>query len=135
MLRSAILLSAVGVGILLGVDRMVNAAPSALAAASTSDARLLTSSSGASSASGNSLTVKVTYLGMPQSITNTRAETFVLESPAYFHNLMSNVVGRHPLLSEMIPAMMIFVDGLPPQSSTALEDGDEVDLVPATAGG
>ncbi len=136
MLRSAILFSAVGAGIILGLDSLVKAAPpSASGAGSTSKAPLLTSSSGGSSTSGNMVTVKVTYFGMSPITVNTKEEYFALQSPAYFHDLFSDVVDKHPLLSAMMPTMVILVDGVPGQPSTALKDGDEVDLIPAIAGG
>jgi len=135
MLRSAILLSAVGAGIILGVDGVVGAAPPASDGENTTEAHSLAPSSGAPVASGDSLTVKVVYLGMPQTVTNTKEEYFVLKSPAYFRDLLSDVVQKHPLISIMIPTMIISVDGFVGQPNTALKDGDEVNLVPATAGG
>jgi len=51
---------------------------------------------------------------MPQTI-RTTDEYFTLQSPAYFHNLLSDVVEEHPFNSTVIPTMMIFVDGLPAQ--------------------
>jgi len=56
----------------------------------------------------------VTYFQMPQTI-RTTDEYFTLQSPAYFHNLLSDVVEEHPFNSTVIPTMMIFVDGLPAQ--------------------
>jgi molybdopterin converting factor small subunit len=135
MLKSAVLFSAVGAAIILGVDGLVRAVPSASGGGSTSKAPSPAPSSGEPSTSSDSITVKVMYFGMPLSVTNSREELFVLQSPAYFHDLLSNVVEKHPVLSAMIPTMMIFVDGVPGQPSMSLKDGDEVDLVPASVGG
>jgi molybdopterin converting factor small subunit len=135
MLRSAILLSAVGAGIVLGLEGVGNETRPASDGGSASNASSPASSSGASSAPVNSLTVKVAYFGMPPSIINAREEYFVLRSPAYFRDLLSDVAEKHPQISIMIPTMIISVNGVPGQPSTPLRDGDEVDLVPATAGG
>jgi molybdopterin converting factor small subunit len=90
---------------------------------------------GAGGASGGSIRVKVMYFQMRQVVANATQDHFVLESPAYFRDLLNNVVEKHPLLSTMTPTMMILVDGVPGQPGTQLRDGDEVDLIPSMAGG
>jgi molybdopterin converting factor small subunit len=135
MLRSAILLSAVGAGIVLGLDAVVSGARSKSGGGSTSETSSPASSSGTPSAPGDSLTVKAVYFGMPQSIISAKEEYFVLRSPAYFRDLLGEVAEKHPQISIMIPTMIISVNGNPGQPGTLLSNGDEVDLVPATAGG
>jgi len=135
LLQSAILFSAVGAGMVLGVEALVTAAPSSKSGAgSTSETPLQASSSGGSSATGTSIRVKVVYLRMPQTMSITE-EYFVLQSPAYYRDLLSEVVDEHPIVSTMIPTMTVLVDGYFGQPGTPLKDGDEVDFVPYMAGG
>ena len=68
-------------------------------------------------------------------IVNTSKEYFVLPNPAYFRDLLTEVLEKHPALSPMIPTMMILVDGIVALPGTALRNGDEVDFVPAIPGG
>ena len=134
LLRSGLLLSALGVAGLLGVDSVARTLPSGLAdgsAGKTSSA----SAGVATTVSGGSVTVKVVYSGMPLAVTSTKQELFVLESPAYFKDLLDDVVERHPIISAMIPTMIMSVNGVAGRPSTPMEEGDVVDLVPATAGG
>jgi molybdopterin converting factor small subunit len=102
---------------------------------SNSNGTSLTSPSDASGISGDSLTVKVVYFGMPQTVTSSKEEYFTLQSPAYFRDILSEVAEKHPLISTMIPTMIISVDGVPRQPSRALKDGGEIEVVPAIAGG
>lgn len=81
-----------------------------------------------------SLRVKAMYFQMPQ-VVSTREEYFVLQSPAYFSDLLNGVLGKHPSLSAMMPSMMILIDGVRTLPDIALRDGDEVDFIPAVAGG
>ncbi len=135
MLKSAVVLSAVGAGVILGFDALVTAAPSSASGAeSTSTAPLQASSSSGTSATGTSIRVKVVYLRMPQTFSITE-EYFVLQSPAYYRDLLSEVVDEHPFISAMIPTMTVLVDGYFGQQGTPLKDGDEVDFVPYMAGG
>jgi molybdopterin converting factor small subunit len=71
---------------------------------------------------------------MRQTISVTE-ESFVLKSPAYCRDLLSSVLEAHPLLSTMMPTMTVLVDGLLAQPSMSLNDGDEVDFLPAVVGG
>jgi molybdopterin converting factor small subunit len=72
---------------------------------------------------------------MPSNVVDASEEHFVLKSPAHFRDLKSVVVGEHPLLLPMFPTMLSLVDGVPATPATELNDGDEVDFIPAVAGG
>jgi molybdopterin converting factor small subunit len=78
--------------------------------------------------------VKVMYFQMPSAVVNGE-EHFVLQSPASLRDLLARVLVEHPPLSAMMPTMMILVDGVGARPATTLNDGDEVDFIPATAGG
>lgn len=143
LLRAALLFSAVGAAVVLGANGLARAAPSSESGAGgaptgsppvSSTAPAAAHSDVGSSASGSSLRVKAMYFQMPQTI-NTKEEYFMLQSPARLGDLLSNVVAEHPRVSSMIPTMMLLVDGVPGQPSTPLRDGDEVDFIPAIAGG
>jgi len=62
-------------------------------------------------------------------------EYFVLPSPATYSRLLNVVVVAHPVLSSMMSSMLVLVDGVVAKSDTSLQDGDEVDFIPAMAGG
>jgi len=152
LLKSALLLSAFGGGIVIlgGAAKLVAEAappsktalqtptPSGLGGASTPSSNSAPQALPASApnvVAGASLKVKVMYFQMPQNVTSTKEEYFVLTSPAYFRDLLNEVIEEHPLLSPMIPSMMILVNGVLAVPGTPLADGDEVDLIPAIAGG
>ncbi len=78
--------------------------------------------------------VKVMYFQMPL-IVSSGEEYFVVQTPAYFRDLMTQILEKHPALSPMIPTMMIMIDGMPAKGEMTLMDGDEVDFIPAIAGG
>ena len=78
--------------------------------------------------------VKVDYFQMSQ-VLQVKEEYFSLRSPARLSDLLTATVGEHPALEGMVPTMMILVDGIAASPSTALENGDEVDFIPAYAGG
>jgi len=119
----------------LGFSALVAAAPSSTSGGeSASTATSKAASGDASSAAGTSLSVTVKYFQMRQTLSVTE-ESFFLKSPAYFRDLLSNVLEAHPLLSPMMPTMTVLVDGLLGQPTTALKDGDEVDFLPAVVGG
>jgi molybdopterin converting factor small subunit len=134
MLRSALLFSALGAAAVLGVETVARAAPSGSMGGSPPKTSAAPSGV-ASPAPGGSVTVKVVYFGMPLAVTSTKEDLFVLESPVYFRDLLSDVVEKHPIISAMIPTMLMSVNGVPGRPSTPMKDGDVVDLVPATAGG
>jgi molybdopterin converting factor small subunit len=62
-------------------------------------------------------------------------EYFVLPTPATYGGLLNAVVAAHPALASMMSSMMVLVDGLVAKSDTPLQNGDEVDFIPAMAGG
>jgi molybdopterin converting factor small subunit len=140
LLRSAIAFSAVGAVIVLGLRSLVKGAPSSAPVGATppSDASSPASLSGGPSASGGiSLEVKVMYFQMPLLIggTSLAEEFFTLPSPASLRDLLSYVEEKHPSISVMLPTMTILVNGVFGKPGTPLEDGDEVDFIPAVAGG
>jgi molybdopterin converting factor small subunit len=89
----------------------------------------------ATALTSSSVTVKVVYFGMPLAVTNTKQELFVLRAPAYFKDLLDDVVEKHPIISTMVHTMIVSVNGVPGHPNTPMNEGDVVDLVPATAGG
>ncbi|HUK50540.1 MAG TPA: MoaD/ThiS family protein [Terriglobales bacterium] len=80
------------------------------------------------------LSVRVVYLQMAQYFA-TREEYFILQTPATVQDLLVNVTEDHPQIAKMMSNMWILVNGSPAKLSHALNDGDEVDLVPLVAGG
>jgi len=62
-------------------------------------------------------------------------DTFVVQSPAQYSDLLGAVETRYPKISTMVPTMMALVDGVPVRTTTPLRDGDEVDFVPTIVGG
>jgi molybdopterin converting factor small subunit len=78
--------------------------------------------------------VKVNYFQMPF-VVNSKVEYFTLPAQARYSDLLAGVVKEHPAISPMIPSMMVLIDGVPAQSATPLRDGEEVDFIPAVAGG
>jgi len=151
LLKSALLLSAIGGGmIILGgaatlvgqVEPSSRTAPqtprpsgSGASAPSQTSAPTTTPTNASNAALGTPVKVKVMYFQMPQNVTTTKEEYFKLQSPAYFRDLVNVVLEEHPLLSPMMPYMMILVDGVLAAPGTPLMDGDEIDLIPAAAGG
>jgi len=150
LLKSALLFSAVGAGVVLlgGAARaapsaapasksFLQSSPSTSAESTTSSASssLQTPSAGpTATSSGSSVRVKASYFQMPL-VVDVKEEYFVLHTPAYFGDLLAQVVQRHPSVSRMIPTMLILIDGVPASKSAPLRDGDEVDFIPAVAGG
>ena len=151
LLKSALVFSVIGGGMIIlgGTSRSAAKAtqPStasiqtpSVTASSASPAEspvpdLQTSSASApSNISSAPVKVKVMYFQMPLTV-SVSEEYFVLPGPAYFRDLLSNVLEKHPALSPMIPTMMILIDGVPAAPGTALGNGDEVDFIPALAGG
>ena len=128
LLKAALLMGAVGGLVVLGVG----ARPTAEGSASRAEQ---TVSKPAEAPSGGSVKVKVMYFQMPRNVVDASEEHFVLQSPAYFRDLKSLVVSEHPLLLPMFPTMLNLVSGVPATPTTELNDGDEVDFIPAVAGG
>ena len=79
--------------------------------------------------------IKVKYFQMASTLPGIREEFFTLRSPARFSELLAEVVDRHPVLLGMVPNMLVLIDGLVAKADSPLNDGDEVDFIPATAGG
>jgi molybdopterin converting factor small subunit len=129
LLRSAIFLSVAGVGIILGLESAYTLTTSSVSGSESN------STQAASIPSGSPITVTVTYVGMPLGITDTRKEDFTLQSPARFSDLLDMVVERHPLVSAMVPTMLISVNGVVEKPEAVLTNGDEVALLPAVVGG
>lgn len=133
-------LSAAGAGLVLGARGLVGTAFPAPAhttvtsTASSSSASSTTVGAQSSSSSSQEIKVKVMYFQMPLVVSSSE-EYFVIQSPAYFRDLMTKILEAHPALSPMIPTMMIMIDGLPAKGETALMDGAEVDFIPTIAGG
>jgi molybdopterin converting factor small subunit len=92
------------------------------------------SSASEAAGSGAPVTVKVVYFQMSQLVEN-HQEYFVLRSPANFGELLKEVTDKHPALASMTPSMMVLIDGTVAKAGTPLSDGDEVDFIPAFAGG
>lgn len=136
LLQSAIVFSAVGAGMMLGFGALATPAPtSASDGESAPEAPPQASSGGGGSSNyGASLSVKVRYYQMRDALSTTE-DNFVLESPAHFSDLMNHIVDAHPVLATMAPTMVVLIDGLIGLPGTPLKDGDEVDLLPALAGG
>lgn len=127
-------ISALGAGICLSVGGLANAAVPERKV-ETSGGVSTPSPTTRKGAPGASIRVKVMYFQMPNTVLDRTEEFFVLQSPSYFSDLMDEVVGKHTILSTMMPSMMKLVDGVPAQPRTPLKDGDEVDFIPAVAGG
>ncbi len=90
---------------------------------------------GASQEPESYVKVKVKYFQMASTLPGIKEETVTLESPAHYNQLLATVIGEHPALAGMLPNMMVLVDGLVANPNTSLNDGDEVDFIPATSGG
>ena len=78
--------------------------------------------------------IKVRFLQMSQVVPKSQ-EYFAIRSPGRYSDLLSAVLSKYPVIGGMIPTMMVLVDGVPARAATPLEDGDEVDFIPALGGG
>jgi molybdopterin converting factor small subunit len=81
------------------------------------------------------VTIKVVYFGMATQSTGTKQEYFVLQSPVYLENLLSQIKQKHVVAGPMLTTMQIMIDGNPTQGNPQLMDHDEVDFIPILAGG
>ncbi|MDG6901830.1 MAG: MoaD/ThiS family protein [Nitrososphaerota archaeon] len=81
-----------------------------------------------------SITVKAVYFQMSQ-IVDVHQECIAVKPPATVGEFLQMVTSRHPVLAGMMPNMMILVNGSASKVDTPLKDGDEIDFVPAFAGG
>lgn len=93
------------------------------------------STQGSASSQSADVRVKVRYYGMSAALPELTQEYFVLPSPATYSGLRNAVVAAHPALAPMMSSMLALLGGLVAQSDMPLKDGDEVDYIPATAGG
>jgi len=79
--------------------------------------------------------IKVRYFQMSSTLPGVSEEYFEIPSPAAYTDLRATVIASHPVLASMMPNMLVLVDGVVAKSGTLLQSGDEVDFVPAMAGG
>jgi molybdopterin converting factor small subunit len=79
--------------------------------------------------------IKVKYFQMSSTLPGVSQEYYVLQNPATFGELLDAVIESHPILSGMRPNMLILLDGEVAENDTVLRDGDEIDFIPAIAGG
>jgi len=79
--------------------------------------------------------VKVRYFQMNSALPGVTKEYYVLPSPAVYSELRAAVIASHPVLTRMMPTMLVLVDGVVPKGDTPLQDGDEVDYIPTIGGG
>ena len=103
---------------------------------STQSQELTTSQLGTATSYANrgSMKVNVRFFQMSQVIPVTQ-EYFVIQSPAQYSDLLSAVESKYPVIAGMILNMLVLVDGIPAKPGTPLQDGVEVDFIPAIAGG
>ena len=78
--------------------------------------------------------IKVRFLQMSQVVPKSQ-EYFAIRSPGQYSDLLSAVLSKYPVIGGITPTMMVLVDGVPARAATPLEDGDEVDFIPALGGG
>ena len=79
--------------------------------------------------------IKVMYFQMASSLPGIREEYITLQGPARYSQLLGVVTSEHPVLTGMMPTMLVLVDGIVAKADTPLSDGDEVDFIPTVAGG
>jgi molybdopterin converting factor small subunit len=118
-----------GLGALFG-SKSALAVPSQAATPTTTPA-----AEGATNGLAASVRIKVKYFQMASALPDARKEYYNLRSPATFSQLRADMVDEHPVLAGMLPNMLILVNGVVATADTPLSDGDEVDFIPAIAGG
>jgi len=132
----ALAVVAVGGGIaLLGSGLFLNSKSTTVSSAQTRTPTLASETGGVTGGDGAYTKVKVRYFQMSSTLPGLSQEYFALPSPTNFGELLQAVISSHPVLSSMMPSMLILVDGVVPKSDTVLNDGDEVDFIPAIGGG
>jgi|SRR5579862_3990204 len=82
-----------------------------------------------------SITIKVVYVGMSTKMSGIKEEYLVLPSTAHLDDALAQLKQEHSVLSAMLPAMQIVVNGVPTQSNPILQDQTEIDMIPIFAGG
>lgn len=66
---------------------------------------------------------------------NISDEKFVVQSPAILRDVLNTVAVRHPSMAQMMPTMLILLNGVSAKPSATLRDGDDVQLTLLSAGG
>ncbi len=140
-------LSAIGAGLVVGAPRLAGAAlparkadprspsgPATGVATTVGSTSTATAYPGGVPSSSPETRVKVMYFQM-SGLLDTKEEYFALQSPAYYRDLLADVLEKHPVLSPKMQSMLVLVDGVVARPGTALNDGDEVDFIPTVAGG
>jgi molybdopterin converting factor small subunit len=95
-----------------------------------------TTSTNDEAASGSTFVrIKVRYFQMSDALPGVNQEYYVLPSPAHYPGLLTAVISSHPVLSGMMPNMLVLAEGIVAGSNTLLRDGDEVDFIPTVSGG
>lgn len=67
--------------------------------------------------------------------TNIRDEKFVVQSPAILQGVLNTITVRHPSMAQMLLTMLILLNGVPVKPNAPLRDGDDIQLIPLSAGG
>jgi hypothetical protein len=152
-----VVISVVGAGIVLGMRGMAaggsrtqrvdsdvenagvsstvaSTSPIAVSSPSASPETSAPDTVGAQPSSSQEIKVKAVYFQMPLVI-GTKEDYFTLPVPAHYADLLAVVVEKHAAISPMMPSMLVLIDGVPAAPATLLRDGDEVDFIPAVAGG
>ena len=117
---------------LLGLNALSGGSAALPAKAHTNPATGKTPTAGGSGAYPK---VNVRYFQMESALPGLESEEYILPDPARFSQLLSEVIGRHPVISGMMANMLVLVDGLAARADTPLSSGDEVDFIPAVNGG
>ena len=78
------------------------------------------------------ITVKAKYLQLSRAV-EAKEEDFVLHAHSSYRELLEVVMKKHPTLTYF--AMLVLVDGVPPNPDTELKDRDEVDFIASPMGG
>ena len=119
---------------LLGSGLLSHPKVDSLSQGQTIASELQDSTSGSGSQSAYTR-VKVRYFQMSSTLPGVTQEYFVIKNPATYCELSDAVVAAHPALAPMMPGMLVLVDGVVATGGMPLQNGDEVDFIPAMAGG
>ncbi len=138
--RDALKLLACGVGVVaLGAAGLTQIgktkSASKLASAVSSPKATVVSTSSASSASASYATIKLVYFGMAIQSKGRKQEYWTMSSPVYLSDVLAELKQKHEVFAAMLPSMAIVVNGNPAEPTQQLSDNDEVDFIPAYAGG
>jgi len=83
----------------------------------------------------SSVKVAIVYLGQAREVAGTKEEELVLASPAKVEHAISQVVGSHPKLSELMETIKLLINGQWATANSDLKNGDRVTLLPPVGGG